>query len=772
MFVSLRCVARGLPHWHWNSQPNVSLFQPPRKPDTEDRLIPFPDLVIHFPHDFVIQTLILLLSDPPIGSFSLNITDFAHPPGKEETSVSDPDSSFIHAMEIQIEAPAKKTKRLTSVVWNHFERVRKGEICYAVCVHCKKKLSGSSNSGTTHLRNHLLRCLKRSNYDVSQILAPKRKRKDSSVSLTNLTYDEGQIKDEIITHTYRIDPEPRKEEPSQTVSLASINFDQERSRLDLARMIMLHGYPLAMVEHVGFKIFAKNLQPLFEVSSNSATELDCMTIYVKEKQNVYEGLHNLHCRISLAVDMWFSSENARYMCLTAYYVNGDWKLQKKILNFITLDPSHTDDTLSEVVIKCLTEWSIERKLFSMTFDDCSTYDDMVLRIKDWLSQNKPLLKKGELFDVRCAAQVLKSIVQDVMEALRDVTDKVREGIRRVRSSQATLGKFNEFSQQFGITAERHLVIDCPMQWDSTYLMLEAAVENKGAFSLLQEHDPSYTTLSETEWEWASAVTSYMKLFVEVTNAFTGSKYPTANIYFPELCDIHIQLIEWCKNPDDFLSSIAMKMKTKFDKYWQKCNLVVAIAAILDPRFKMKLVEYYYPQIYGSDAMGHIKQVSDGIGGLFNEYTVSSSSLDQDTALPDGTLPTASNGTRDRLRGFDKFLHETSISQSSISDLDKYLEEPVFPRNNDFNILNWWKVHTPRYPILSMMARDILGIPFATLGRDLVFSNRGRVLDHHRSSLNPDTREALVCGQDWLRVESGDKQVSLSHPAVSLYIEPK
>lgn len=659
-----------------------------------------------------------------------------------------------NVMEITNETPAKKTKRLTSVVWNHFERVRKGDICYAVCVHCKKKLSGSSNSGTTHLRNHLLRCLKRSNYDVSQILEAKRKRKDTSVSLTNLTYEDGKRKDEIVSPiTYRIDQESRKEEISHSINLGSVKFDQERSRLDLARMIMLHGYPISMVEHFGFNIFAKNLQPLFEVSSNNAIELDCLTIYCKEKQKVYEMIHNLRSRISIAVDMWFSSENARYMCLTAYYIDGDWKLQKRMLNFMTLDPFQTDDVLSEVAIKSLTDWAIDRKLFSMTFDDLSAYDDVVFRIKDWLSQNKPLLKNGELFDVRSAAYVLRSVVQAVLESLRDVIDKIRESVRHVRSSQTTLGKFNEIAQQVGVHAERHLLLDCPMQWNSTYSMLEAAVEYKGAFSLLQGHDPSYTmALSETEWERATAVTSYMKLFVEVTNDFIASKYPTANIYFPLLCDVYIQLIEWCKNPDDFLSSIAMKMKTKFDKYWKKCSLAVAIATILDPRFKMKVVEYYYPQIYDKDAPEHIKEVSDGIKGLFNEYTMSSSSLDEDSSVTDGCLPSTSNGSRDRLRGFDKFLHETSQIQSTASDLDKYLEEPVFPRNHDFNILNWWKVHTPRYPILSMMARDVLGIPVSTLGRDLVFNNRCRILDHDRSSLSPDAREALLCGQDWLRAE--------------------
>ncbi|PSS05926.1 Zinc finger BED domain-containing protein [Actinidia chinensis var. chinensis] len=677
-------------------------------------------------------------------------------------------------MEVSNDTPVKKTKRLTSVVWNHFERVRKADVCYALCIHCKKKLSGSSNSGTTHLRNHLIRCLKRSNYDVSQILAAKRKRKDTTLGGTNVDYEEGQRKGEIITPlNIKFEPDQKKDETINlgNINLGSVKFDQERSQLNLARMIMLHGYPLDMVEHVGFKIFVKNLQPLFEIMSNSAIELDCMAIYGKEKEKVYEALHALHGRINLAVDMWSSPENAGYICLTANYVDEEWKMQKKILNFITLDASHSDDVLSEIIIKCVMDWDVDRMLFSMSFDDFFTNDDIIFKIKDWLSQNKPLLKNGQLFDVRCGTHVLKSIALDAVEALQDVTHKIRESIRYVKSSQATQGKFNEIVQQIGINSRKCLIIDSPLRWNSTYLMLDTALEYKAVFSVLQEHDAGYTmALSEGEWEWVGSVTGYMKLFVEVMNVFSGNKYPTANIYFPEICDVHVQLTEWCKSPDDFVGSLALKMKSKFDKYWNKCNLALAIAAILDPRFKMKLVEYYYPQIYGSDAPDHIKEVSNGIKELFNEYSMCSTSLGQDLARPGGSLPSTSNGTRDGLRGFDKFLHETSQSHSIISDLDKYLEEPVFPRNYDFDILNWWKVHTPRYPLLSMMARDVLGIPMSTLGPEMVFSTHGRVLDRHRCSLNPDIREALICGQDWLRTESEETNRSSSHSALPLLIE--
>lgn len=670
-------------------------------------------------------------------------------------------------MEIPNDSATKKPKRLTSVVWNHFERVRKGETCFAVCVHCNKKLSGSSNSGTTHLRNHLIRCLKRSNFDVSQLLAAKRRKKDSTVNLTNITYDDGQRKDDYTKPAMiKFDQDQKKEE---IINFGSSKFDQERSRSDLARMIILDGYPLAMVDHVGFQVFVKNLQPLFDVVPNIDVQYSCLEIYGKERHKVFEMMNRFRGRVNLSVETWSSQENIEYLCLTAHYIDEEWRLQKKKMNFVTLDSSHTEDLLSEVVIKCLTDWNIDGKLFALTFDDCSTDDDIALKIKDQISLNRPLFGR-QLFDVRSASHVLNSIAQDAIEALEAVIQKIRGSLRHLKSSQVTQGKFNEIAQEVGINSPKKLVLDSPIRWNSTYLMLETALEYRAAFSLWQEHDPTYmSSLTDVEWDWATSVTGYLKLFVEISNIISGNKSPTANIFFPEICDIHIQLIEWCKSTDDFLSSMALKMKARFDKYWSKCSLALAIAAILDPRFKMKLVEYYYSQIYGSTALDQIKEVSDGIKELFTAYTICPTMADEGSALPGSSLPGTSNETRDRLKGFDKFLHETYQSQSSISDLDKYLEEPVFPRNCEFNVLNWWKVHTPRYPILSTMARDILGIPMSTISPELAFNTSGRVLDKSRSSLSPDTLEALICTQDWLWAEPLDVNPLAIHAARPLLI---
>ncbi|GAV82973.1 DUF4413 domain-containing protein [Cephalotus follicularis] len=43
-----------------------------------------------------------------------------------------------------------------------------------------------------------------------------------------------------------------------------------------------------------------------------------------------------------------------------------------------------------------------------------------------------------------------------------------------------------------------------------------------------------------------------------------------------------------------------KMIEKFDKYWHVIHYVMGAANILDPRFKIKYREFFYPQIYGND----------------------------------------------------------------------------------------------------------------------------------------------------------------------------
>ncbi|CAN1280507.1 Zinc finger BED domain-containing protein RICESLEEPER 2 [Linum perenne] len=89
-----------------------------------------------------------------------------------------------------------------------------------------------------------------------------------------------------------------------------------------------------------------------------------------------------------------------------------------------------------------------------------------------------------------------------------------------------------------------------------------------------------------------------------------------------------------------------------------------------------------------------------------------------------------------------------------TELDKYLrEEPDDTPDPKFSVLDWWKLNSHCYPILSQMARDVLAVPISTVSSESAFSTGGRVLDAFRSSLTPRIVEALICTQDWLRADS-------------------
>ncbi|XP_021754603.1 zinc finger BED domain-containing protein RICESLEEPER 4-like [Chenopodium quinoa] len=123
------------------------------------------------------------------------------------------------------------TSRHTSAVWSDFKRKRVGDAVKAECNHCSKLLAGGSKAGTTHLKDHFKICPKRLCQDIRQ---------------SRLFGTQKNLNDK-----------------NETMTLAPYEFHQEDGRRDLAEMIILHEYPISMVEHMSFRKYRKTLQPGF-----------------------------------------------------------------------------------------------------------------------------------------------------------------------------------------------------------------------------------------------------------------------------------------------------------------------------------------------------------------------------------------------------------------------------------------------------------------------------------------------------------------------------
>ncbi|GAV84155.1 DUF4413 domain-containing protein [Cephalotus follicularis] len=67
--------------------------------------------------------------------------------------------------------------------------------------------------------------------------------------------------------------------------------------------------------------------------------------------------------------------------------------------------------------------------------------------------------------------------------------------------------------------------------------------------------------------------------------------------------------------------MACAMKLKFDKDWGDSNLLISIAAILDPRNKMKSIEFCFSYIYHplDVANEHIVAVRKSLYDIYDEY---------------------------------------------------------------------------------------------------------------------------------------------------------
>ena len=133
--------------------------------------------------------------------------------------------------------PGSKRK-LTSIVWNEFTRVKVRGVIKEKCNYCFKYLSGVTRNGTKHLHDHL------------KICTLKKIKTSGNKTLAQASLRFGSTK-------------------GDAISMENYTFDQETARRELCAMTVLHEYPLSMVDHAGFRRFVSALQPLFKIGTRN-----------------------------------------------------------------------------------------------------------------------------------------------------------------------------------------------------------------------------------------------------------------------------------------------------------------------------------------------------------------------------------------------------------------------------------------------------------------------------------------------------------------------
>ncbi|XP_057948251.1 zinc finger BED domain-containing protein DAYSLEEPER-like [Malania oleifera] len=318
----------------------------------------------------------------------------------------------------------------------------------------------------------------------------------------------------------------------------------------------------------------------------------------------------------------------------------------------------------------------------------------------WLKELSQACPAFILREAVCIIRIRgKKMSQSIANSI-DQNDEMSEEEVQL-SDSSNIEPTTEATPQVRVPHVRGFRQACPTRWNSTYR--DAICQ----FKFSEENFKFFP--NDDKWKEIEKNASFLKVFYDLTNLFSGTSYPTANLYFQGVWKVQVTLLNAALGDDVFLRNVANQMQGKFDKYWSNYSKILAMIVILDPRFKIQFVSFCLREVQPMSWKDRLNDIQHEMHSLFDEHVKHHSPSTSKKMLPLKQLLV--------MIGFKTFAKED--------------EEALM------------------YLILSRMARDILSIPTSTVASESTFSIGGKVISMSRSFFTPDNAETIILTRDWL-----------------------
>nr|CAD1834595.1 unnamed protein product [Ananas comosus var. bracteatus] len=265
--------------------------------------------------------------------------------------------------------------------------------------------------------------------------------------------------------------------------------------------------------------------------------------------------------------------------------------------------------------------------------------------------------------------------------------------------------------------------------------------SKRAFKAFEVHDPRYRmelestdgkgTPTDEDWKKVEMLLDFCEFFVlKLAHSQSSDVRPYSFFEFNLMISVNFR--KWNGKDDVQFKGMVERLEDKYHKYWNKSyeeyfcctgnmNLLVSVAAVLDPRKKLEKVELELSERFTTRRLR--KKVRKITYDLYNGY--------------EGKSTPHVGKTSDRMRTSGETDHmPEEFRMSTKSQLDNGGRESISKLD--------------RFPVLSQIARDVLAVPINAVPHEYACSTEGFVLGRFRSSLTPKLLQAVICTENWLQ----------------------
>ncbi|CAM4533447.1 unnamed protein product [Leuciscus chuanchicus] len=422
---------------------------------------------------------------------------------------------------------------------------------------------------------------------------------------------------------------------------------------------------------------------------------------------------------SATTDLWSSRTMQPYLSLTVHYINTSWTLRSICLQTAYFPDNHTGDIIAHGLKDALSSWGLsEERLVCMTTDSGT---NIIKALKD---NNWPSLQ--------CFGHRLHNAIENGVKDPRidQAIGVCKKAVSAFSYSWKKRRDMTEVQAELGLP--QHLLIsESPTRWGSRQKMIERFLEQEKAITRVLGADKKTRHLVPTwqDLEVLEATNKAVKPLQDFTDALSGESYVSVSYIKPVLHLFKTSLLL----PEEEDLELTKTIKANIMRYLESkyCDLekeeLLDMATLLDPRFRTTYIDASKLEVVKKRAVSEIS-------ALCNSTTEEAGP----SAVQENTPPKKKMtlGAFFKNSAPSTTPHPQSEKTKIETELATYFLIPD-------KTLEWWKLHQPNFPRLSLLAKKYLSIPATSAPSERVFSVGGGIVTCNRACLKPEVVDRLI-----------------------------